>query len=218
MPIEPRRRAMADALREIRALLALPDNDFTWSSWETADAALAEIDGLIAEIEGGAPLGRSVGAVLFAPTGPIQEVALSSGWGDEFIAAADRWDAASRMADFIPPEPGGRECRCATPPLDHHDFDRRPLGVDEAGGRYADVAIERCKRCGREWLTYHYEIEAFPSSGRWYRGLVTPEQEARATPANALAVLAELPWHLYGGSYFGTPGQRRGASLDPEAA
>lgn len=218
MPIDPRRRAMADALREIRALLVLPGNEFTWSSWEDADAAVAEIGGLIAAIEGGAPLGRSVGAVLFAPTGPIQEVALSSGWGDEFLAIADRWDAASRAADFIPPEPGAAECRCVTPPLDHRDFDRRPLGVDEAGGRYADVAIERCKRCGREWLTYHYEIEAFPHSGRWYRGVVTPEQEARITPANALAVLAELPWHLYGGSDFGTTGQRRDAPLDPAAA
>ena len=30
--------------------------------------------------------------MLFLPTGPIQEVSLSSGWGDAFVALADRFD------------------------------------------------------------------------------------------------------------------------------
>jgi hypothetical protein len=102
-----------------------------------------------------------------------------------------------------------------TPPPDHRDYVREELGVDGARGRYADVAIERCKYCGRPWLHYHYEMEAFTGSGRWYRGLVTPEQAARATPHNALQILAELPWHLYGGSYFETTGKRSDAPLDP---
>jgi len=29
---------------------------------------------------------------LFAPTGPIQEVSLSSGWGQEFLELAERFD------------------------------------------------------------------------------------------------------------------------------
>jgi hypothetical protein len=33
-------------------------------------------------------------AILFLPTGPMQEVSLSSGWGDEFVALADRFDRA----------------------------------------------------------------------------------------------------------------------------
>jgi hypothetical protein len=33
---------------------------------------------------------------LFAPTGPIQEVSLSSGWGDMFLELAKRMDAATR--------------------------------------------------------------------------------------------------------------------------
>jgi hypothetical protein len=32
--------------------------------------------------------------VLFAPTGPIQEVSVSSGWGDAFLELADRFDDA----------------------------------------------------------------------------------------------------------------------------
>jgi hypothetical protein len=36
--------------------------------------------------------------VLFLPTGPIQEVSLSSGWGDEFLQLAERYDAAVAVA------------------------------------------------------------------------------------------------------------------------
>jgi hypothetical protein len=31
--------------------------------------------------------------VLFAPTGPLQELSLSSGWADDFLKLASRFDA-----------------------------------------------------------------------------------------------------------------------------
>ena len=89
------RRALMDVLREARALLALPGNDFAWSSWEDASAALAELDRQIADIGAGKLPPRLDLAVLFAPTGPMQEVSLSSGWADEFVAVASRFDAAA---------------------------------------------------------------------------------------------------------------------------
>ena len=211
--MDPVRQELVDVLRESRALLARPENDFLWSSWEDADAALEEIDAMIAAIEQGRPLAW-FSTVVFAPTGPMQEVSLSSGWGDEFLALADRWDAAMFVAAKMA-TPAAGKCRCMTPPLDHRDFVREELGVDPARGRFADVAIEYCRHCGRAWLRYHYEMEAFSNSGRWYRGLLTPEQAARATPANALEILAELPWHLYGGSYFNTTGERSDTPFDP---
>lgn len=79
-------------LDEVRNLLARPDNDFSWSSFLDAEAALAEVDGLAARLRAGkAPATLTV---LFAPTGPIQETALSSGWGDEFLVLAERFDRA----------------------------------------------------------------------------------------------------------------------------
>jgi len=205
------RRELVDVLRECRALLAHPDSDFGWSSWKDADEALAEIDGMIRGIEQG-PLSQ-YWSVIFAPTGPMQEASISSGWGNTFLALANRWDAAMEVAKALGMV--GAQCRCMTPPLDYRDYVREELGVDRAGGRHADVEIERCKYCGRPWLRYHYELEAFTGSGRWYRALVTPEQAARATPANALEILASVPWHLYGGSYFGTTGKRSDTPLDP---
>ena len=76
-------------LREARTFLALESNDFLWSSWRDQDQAISEIDSIIAELESGSvPDIR----VLFAPTGPIQEVSLSSGWGQEFLELAEQFD------------------------------------------------------------------------------------------------------------------------------
>ena len=84
--------ALIQVLNSTRQYLALPQNDFTWSSWHSAEDALAEMDALIAQLEQGAiPLHSSV-SILFAPTGPIQEVSLSSGWGDDFLKIAARFD------------------------------------------------------------------------------------------------------------------------------
>jgi hypothetical protein len=76
-------------MSEIRDLLALSGHDFAWSSWRDQEAALAEIDGLIRQLRHGSLPDL---AHLFAPTGPIQEVSVSSGWGDRFLALAERLD------------------------------------------------------------------------------------------------------------------------------
>lgn len=81
-------------LLEAREMLARPDNDFIWSSWEDAPAALHEIDGLVERLQAGERPERIDLEVLFLPTGPIQEVSVSSGWGKEFLALADRFDLA----------------------------------------------------------------------------------------------------------------------------
>jgi hypothetical protein len=76
-------------LKQARALLALESNDFSWSSWKDQNHAISEIDSIIAALKNGSI--PEIG-VLFAPTGPIQEVSLSSGWGNEFLELAERFD------------------------------------------------------------------------------------------------------------------------------
>lgn len=89
--------ALLDVLDRAKSLLALPGNDFSWSSFGDAQAALGELDAACAAIRAGrAPATLTI---LFAPTGPIQEVALSSGWGGEFLVLAERFDAAVRGDD-----------------------------------------------------------------------------------------------------------------------
>lgn len=87
-------RELIAVLREARSWLALPGNEFSWSHWNSPDEASREIDELIASIEAGIMPERMKLALLFAPTGSIQEVSESSGWGTEFLALAQRFDAA----------------------------------------------------------------------------------------------------------------------------
>lgn len=89
------RQTMVKVLREARAYLAIPENDYSWSSWEDASAALEELDQRIADIESGDLPAELDLTVLFAPTGPIQEVSLSSGWAYEFLSLAERFDVAA---------------------------------------------------------------------------------------------------------------------------
>ncbi len=77
-----------------RMLLERPTNDFFWSSWEDHEDALDEIDGILSALRSGVlPVALDL-EVLFAPTGPIQEVSLSSGWGADFLELAKRFDDA----------------------------------------------------------------------------------------------------------------------------
>jgi hypothetical protein len=85
-------------LREARVFLALDGNDFSWSSWRDQNQAISEIDSIITELENGSvPDIR----VLFAPTGPIQEISLSSGWGHEFIELAERFDKEYEIVKIL---------------------------------------------------------------------------------------------------------------------
>lgn len=85
----PNLQNLISILKEIRSFLAREGNDFSWSSWEDQNHAVSEIDFVIAKLENGTIPAMGV---LFAPTGPIQEVSLRSGWGYEFLQLADRFD------------------------------------------------------------------------------------------------------------------------------
>lgn len=90
---EPKPAAdLLSILMAARLLLSRPDNDFTWSSWEDRDAALAEVDGLIADMKAGAGPDVDTIRLLFSVTGPLQEVSLSSGWAERFVLLAERVD------------------------------------------------------------------------------------------------------------------------------
>lgn len=78
-------------------LVSLPDNDFCWSSWTGQEQASAELRGLIATLQAGRLPERSSVAVLFAVTGPLQEVSLSSGWAQTFLKVADRFDEVAAL-------------------------------------------------------------------------------------------------------------------------
>ncbi len=94
----PNLGGLISVFEETRELLADPGNDFTWSSWVGREDALRELDGILSSLWCGV-LPKSLSMeVLYAPTGPIQEVSLSSGWGEAFLALAERFDEAMALA------------------------------------------------------------------------------------------------------------------------
>jgi hypothetical protein len=88
---------LTEVLLEARALVSRAGNDFSWSSWEDAADARREIDELVKRLEWG-PVRTSSMAILFAPTGPMQEVAVSSGWAQDYVDLADRFDTIDMVA------------------------------------------------------------------------------------------------------------------------
>ncbi len=86
--------ALLDVFQRARDLVGRPENDFSWSSWRDVDDALKEIDSIIAQLQRSEIPALLEMSVLFAPTGPMQELSLSSGWGNRFLGLAAEFDAA----------------------------------------------------------------------------------------------------------------------------
>ena len=199
------RETLLLVLADVQALVASPENDFARSSWADAETALSELDGFALRVEAGDLPGAL--QAIFLPTGALQELSVASGWGDEFLALADRFDAACA---------GNGECSCLTPPFGFDRFESQRVGVDASGGRFAEVDLVRCRACGQRFVHYFYELESFSRSGRWYRAPVTGVDARELTNENARAILTKARLYFYGGSSFESSGQRGAGALDPE--
>lgn len=89
--------SLVHVLESAIELVSLPDNDFSWSSWEGAEEAGAEIKDLISLVKRGCLPERVKVSVVFAPTGPLQEVSESSGWGEPFLKLAAKYDEVEKL-------------------------------------------------------------------------------------------------------------------------
>jgi len=186
MPNTPK---LVEVFKEVRELLSRRENDFTWSSWEGEADAVREVDSILDQLQVGRAFDPRLLQVLFAPTGPIQEVSLSSGWGQEFIVLANRFDEALESES---------QCACTATPQSNLTA-LKELGLDD---RFGEATILHCPVCHQIWLRYHYENEAFAKSGRWFLGAISPSQLAGLSATNARAALEKLDWYFFGGSYF----------------
>lgn len=70
-------------------LLKMPDTDVVWSSYDTPGEAVRELEALRPKILAGDPEATARMRLLVAPTGDLQEISISSGWGEEFLGIAD---------------------------------------------------------------------------------------------------------------------------------
>ena len=95
--IESPVKALIHVLESTLELINLPDNDFCWSSWGNQEDAVKEVIGLIDILKNGGIPERIKVSVLFAPTGPLQEVSLSSGWAEAFIKVSEKYDQVEEL-------------------------------------------------------------------------------------------------------------------------
>lgn len=89
--------ALAHVLESVIELVQIPDNDFCWSPWDNSEEATKEIKKLLNIVKSYALPDRVEVGMLFAPTGPLQEVSLSSGWAELFLKVADKYDQVEKL-------------------------------------------------------------------------------------------------------------------------
>ncbi|QVW26714.1 hypothetical protein KJF94_14760 [Pseudomonas hormoni] len=78
-------------------LVSIPGNDFCWSYWADEFEAKAELQALIHSLKAGTLPERLNVAVLFAPTGPLQELGMSSGWAETYLKVAGKFDEVETL-------------------------------------------------------------------------------------------------------------------------
>ncbi len=100
-------------------------------------------------------------------------------------------------------------CACLRGEFRPETLERTFLGTDDL---YAEISVDRCTSCGRNWLHYLLEFESVPRSGRWYRGLIGPE--VAFSHRNAGAIFAQLGDYWAGGSHFDGAVHRRSGPID----
>ncbi len=181
--------ALVQIFDEIRALLARHDNNFAYSGWEDLAQALTEVDLFRSSLKAKGFIVSPQMALLFLPTGPLQEVSINSGWGDEFLELANRFDQAVQA----------EECTC----FQSTEQKGVPFELIGLAEEFAEITVGHCPICGQTWLRYLYENEGFTGSGRWFLGAISAEQAKDLVIAETKSILERLEWYWYGGSYFG---------------
>jgi hypothetical protein len=112
------------------------------------------------------------------------------------------------MIEFSPSnEIENIHCICVRPPLSYMNFIVCYLGMDCNHGRYGAVSIRKCIHCNRKWIFYEMEDESISASGRWYTGIIEKKNFYWIRDYNAWSYLKEIPWYIYGGSYYNSAGK-----------
>jgi len=83
-----------EILESVKKLILEPRTDISWSTFNSKDELIIEIDAHIQKLRL-----RDFSKVkdlilLFAPTSDFQEISLSSGWGNRYLNISERFDIA----------------------------------------------------------------------------------------------------------------------------
>jgi hypothetical protein len=79
-------------LKKIKEIIITLKTDTLWSSFDNKEDILEELDNHIQRFQNNdfSSIEQLIG--LFLPTGDLQEIAISSGWGEEYLAISKKFD------------------------------------------------------------------------------------------------------------------------------
>ena len=92
---ESARVGIGQIVEEVVRLLRLPDVDVAWSTYDDPDEAIGELEALAAGVARGEAAALERLRFLFLPTADLQEISISSGWGEHYLELAARFDKLS---------------------------------------------------------------------------------------------------------------------------
>ena len=81
-------------LEEVVCILDRPDTDVAWSRYNNVAEAVSDLSQHIALLRSGDISRIEDLASLFAPSGSLQEISITSGWGERFLCLAAWFDRA----------------------------------------------------------------------------------------------------------------------------
>jgi len=87
---------LIDILNTVIHIIKSSETDVAWSSYKTVEEAVIDLTDHIDRLAQNDLSRRWDLTVLFAPTGPLQEISLHSGWEKQFLELAAQFDAAMR--------------------------------------------------------------------------------------------------------------------------
>ena len=85
---------LIELLESVKKLILEPITDISWSTFDTKDELIIEIDAHIKKLKLRDFSKIKDLILLFAPTSDFQEISLSSGWGNQYLNISESFDIA----------------------------------------------------------------------------------------------------------------------------
>ena len=92
--IDNDKTVIIEILETVKKLILEPKTDISWSTFNSKDELIIEIDAHIQKLKLRDFSKVTDLIILFAPTSDFQEISLSSGWGNRYLNISERFDIA----------------------------------------------------------------------------------------------------------------------------
>ncbi|MFW9914152.1 MAG: hypothetical protein ACFFGZ_00955 [Candidatus Thorarchaeota archaeon] len=85
-------KALRTLLEEVMVILESSDTNLAWSGYDSEEEIVGELRNHIEKLKANELTSIAEIRLLFAPTSSLQDIAIQSGWGEEFLAMSSKVD------------------------------------------------------------------------------------------------------------------------------